>query len=149
MFLYKKWLYQSLLLTPQKCSECRKWHHFLKFSGALGGPRTPRLNGLASLVFPHFVRSMSGISKRFGQNVLNFLEEKGPRAYNSYFLAETLEAMKCRDRHKSLGNDNEYKIWRNKVIKLINNSKKVQYQTFIDNQRTNGHVNAHLTISQV
>ena len=90
MFLYKKWLYQSLLYTPQKCSECRKWHHFLKFSGARLGPRTPRLNGLASLAFPHFVQSMSGISKRFGQNVLNFLEEKGPRAYNSYFLAETL-----------------------------------------------------------
>ena len=30
-------------------------------------------------------------SKRFGQNVLNFLEEKGPGAYNSYFLAETLQ----------------------------------------------------------
>ena len=50
---------------------------------------------------------------------------------------EILEAMKCRDRHKSIGNDDEYKIWRNKVIKLINNSKKAQYQTFIDNNKGN------------
>ena len=50
---------------------------------------------------------------------------------------EILDAMKCRDRHKSVGNDTEYKIWRNKVIKLINNSKKAQYQTFIDNNKGN------------
>ena len=49
---------------------------------------------------------------------------------------EILEAMKLRDRHKALGNENEYKIWRNKVIKLIQNSKKAQYQTFIDNNKS-------------
>ena len=49
---------------------------------------------------------------------------------------EILEAMKFRDRHKALGNENEYKIWRNKVIKLIQNSKKAQYQTFIDNNKS-------------
>ena len=47
---------------------------------------------------------------------------------------EILEAMKCRDRHKSIGNEDEYKTWRNKVIKLINNS---QYQRFIDNNKDN------------
>ena len=45
---------------------------------------------------------------------------------------EIINAMKCRDRHKSIGNDNEYKFWRNKVIKMIQIAKKVQYQTFID-----------------
>ena len=50
---------------------------------------------------------------------------------------EILDAIKCRDRHKSVGNDTEYKIWRNKVIKLIHNSKKAQYQTFIDNNKGN------------
>ena len=48
---------------------------------------------------------------------------------------EILDAIKCRDRHKSLGNKNNCKIWRTKVIKLIQNSKKVQYQTFIDNNK--------------
>ena len=46
---------------------------------------------------------------------------------------EILDAMKCRDRYKSLGNEENYKIWRNKVIKLIQNAKKEQYQTFIEN----------------
>ena len=50
---------------------------------------------------------------------------------------EILDAIKCRDRHKSVGNDTEYKIWRNNVIKLIHNSKKAQYQTFIDNNEGN------------
>ena len=50
---------------------------------------------------------------------------------------EILDAMKCRDRHKSLGNDDEYKAWRNKVIKLIQSAKKVQYQTFIENNKGN------------
>ena len=26
---------------------------------------------------------------------------------------EILDAMKCRDRHKSIGNDDDYKFWRN------------------------------------
>ena len=38
---------------------------------------------------------------------------------------EILDAIKCRDRHKSIGNENEYKLWRNKVIKLIQKSKKI------------------------
>ena len=36
---------------------------------------------------------------------------------------EILEEMKCRDRHKSLDNDDEYKVWRNKVIKMIQHAK--------------------------
>ena len=40
---------------------------------------------------------------------------------------EILDAMKCRDRHKAVGNEDEYKIWRNKVLKLIQNAKKLQY----------------------
>ena len=50
---------------------------------------------------------------------------------------EILEAMKCRARHKSLDNDDEYKVWRNKVIKMIQHAKKVQYQTFIENNKGN------------
>ena len=54
-----------------------------------------------------------------------------------WLSSEILDAMKCRDRHKSLGNHDEYKVWRNKVIKLIQNSKKTQYQTFISNNKGN------------
>ena len=43
--------------------------------------------------------------------------------------------MKTRDQHKSLGNDNEYKYWRNKVNKLIKEAKKNQYQTYIENNK--------------
>ena len=45
--------------------------------------------------------------------------------------------MKCRDGHKSLRNHDEYKVWKNKVIKLIQNGKKTQYQTFISNNKGN------------
>ena len=54
-----------------------------------------------------------------------------------WLSSEILDAMKCRDRHKSLGNHDEYKVWRNKVIKLIQNGKKTQYQTFISNNKGN------------
>ena len=50
---------------------------------------------------------------------------------------EILDAIKCRDRHKSLGNTDEYKFWRNKVTKLIQNAKRTQYQTFIENNKCN------------
>ena len=54
-----------------------------------------------------------------------------------WLSSEILDAMKCRDRHKSLGNHDEYKVWRNKVIKLIQNGKKTQYQTYISNNTGN------------
>ena len=50
---------------------------------------------------------------------------------------DILDAMKTRDRHKALGNDTEYKSWRNKVNKLIKQSKKDQYQTYIENNKNN------------
>ncbi|MES9905404.1 MAG: reverse transcriptase family protein [Sedimenticola sp.] len=44
---------------------------------------------------------------------------------------EILDAIKMRDRLKAAGND-EHKIWRNKVINLIKQSKKQLYQTQLD-----------------
>ena len=38
-----------------------------------------------------------------------------------WMTPEILDAIKCRDRHTSLGNENEYMIWRNKIISLIQN----------------------------
>ena len=50
---------------------------------------------------------------------------------------EILDAMKCRDRHKSIGNEDEYKLWRNKTIKMIQKAKRIQYQIFLDNNKNN------------
>ena len=46
-----------------------------------------------------------------------------------------LDAMKCRDRHKSLGNENEFKYWRNKVTNLIRKAKQEKYQTYIETNK--------------
>ena len=54
-----------------------------------------------------------------------------------WFTPEILDAIKSRDRHKSLGNKDHYKYWRNKVTKLISKSKKDQYQTYIENNKDN------------
>ena len=52
-----------------------------------------------------------------------------------WLTSDILDAMKTRDRHKSLDNDNDYKLWRNKVNKMIKQAKKTQYQTYIDNNK--------------
>ena len=41
-----------------------------------------------------------------------------------WLTPEILDAIKTRDRYKAMGNENDYKIWRNKVTHLIRKSKK-------------------------
>ena len=48
---------------------------------------------------------------------------------------EILDAIKTRDRHRSLGNTDDYKFWRNKVISLIKRAKRDQYQSLIENNK--------------
>ena len=50
---------------------------------------------------------------------------------------EIIDAIKIRDRYKSLNNDNQYKIWRNKVASLIKQSKKAQYSALINENNNN------------
>ena len=45
--------------------------------------------------------------------------------------------MKYRDPHKSIGNEDEYKLWKNKTIKMIQKAERIQYQTFLDNNKNN------------
>ena len=45
--------------------------------------------------------------------------------------------MKIRDGHKSLGNETEYKYWRNKVTVMIRKVKQEKYQTFIEANKGN------------
>ena len=49
-----------------------------------------------------------------------------------WITPELLESIKTRDRHKSLGNEHEYKYWRNKVTNMIRKAKQEKYQTYID-----------------
>ena len=44
-----------------------------------------------------------------------------------WITPDILDAMKCKDRHKSLGNENEFKYWRN----MIRKAKQEKYQTYI------------------
>ena len=40
--------------------------------------------------------------------------------------------MKTRDHFKAIGNNFQYKAWQNKVVKLIQQSKKLNYQKLIE-----------------
>ena len=42
------------------------------------------------------------------------------------------DAIKYRDRHKPLGNDTQYKYWRNKVTNLIRKAKQEKYEMYIE-----------------
>ena len=54
-----------------------------------------------------------------------------------WMTPDIIDAIKTRDRHKSLNNDNQYKIWRNKVTSLIKQSKKAQYSAIINENNNN------------
>ena len=49
-----------------------------------------------------------------------------------WLTPEIMNAMKTRDRYKSLNNDQEYKVWRNKVKQMKKKSKKMQYRSLIE-----------------
>ena len=46
-----------------------------------------------------------------------------------WITPDILDATKCRDRHKSFGNENEFKYCRNKVTNMIRKAKQEKYQT--------------------
>ena len=48
-----------------------------------------------------------------------------------------IDAIKTRDRYKSLNNDNKYKIWCNRVASLFKQSKKAQYSALINENNNN------------
>ena len=52
-----------------------------------------------------------------------------------WITSDLLDAMKTRDRHKSLGNETEYRHWRNKVTTMLRESKQVKYQTYIESNK--------------
>lgn len=49
-----------------------------------------------------------------------------------WLTPDIIDAMKTRDQYRSLNNEVQYKIWRNKVLKLIKKSKKEQYRALIE-----------------
>ena len=52
-----------------------------------------------------------------------------------WITSDLLDAMKTRDRHKSLGNETEYRHWRNKVTTMLRESKQEKYQTYIESNK--------------
>lgn len=54
-----------------------------------------------------------------------------------WLTADIIEAFKTRDRFKSVNNEEQYKIWRNKVNKMIKVSKKQQYSEIINENDKN------------
>ena len=50
----------------------------------------------------------------------------------SWLTHEIIDAIKMRDHLKALGNNTEFKQWRNKVVKLIKESKKLNYEKIIE-----------------
>ena len=53
-----------------------------------------------------------------------------------WLTPEIMDAMKTRDRYKALNNDQQYKLWRNKVNKLIKESKNIQSRS-LDEENNN------------
>ena len=54
-----------------------------------------------------------------------------------WLSTDTIEAFKTRDWFKSLNNHEQYKIWRNKMSKMIIASKKLQYSEIINENVNN------------
>ena len=50
----------------------------------------------------------------------------------SWLTPEIIDAIKSRDHFKAIGNNIEFKKWRNKVVKLIKQSKKLNYEKIIE-----------------
>ena len=50
---------------------------------------------------------------------------------------EIIEAIKTRDRYKSINDNEQYKIWRNKICSLIKQSKKHQYSEILNENANN------------
>ena len=50
----------------------------------------------------------------------------------TWLTTEIIEGIKVRDRFKALGNQEQYKVWRNKVVSLIKQSKKCNYEKLIE-----------------
>ena len=54
-----------------------------------------------------------------------------------WLTADIIDAFKIRDRFKSVNNEEQYKVWRNKVGKMIKISKKRQYSEIINENSNN------------
>lgn len=49
-----------------------------------------------------------------------------------WLTPEIIDSIKTRDRYKAIGDDDQFKLWRNKVSSLIRKSKRSRYETFLE-----------------
>ena len=54
-----------------------------------------------------------------------------------WITGEIIDAIKTRDRYKSINDDTQYRIWRNKVCSMIKHSKKHQYSEILNENFNN------------
>lgn len=54
-----------------------------------------------------------------------------------WLTGEIIDAIKTRDRYKSINDDNQYKSWRNKVCSMIKQSKKNQFSEILTENANN------------
>lgn len=54
-----------------------------------------------------------------------------------WLTPEIIDSIKTRDRFKSIGDLDQYKKWRNKVVSLIKRSKKAHYENLIEEGKNN------------
>ena len=54
-----------------------------------------------------------------------------------WIIGEIIDAIKTRDRYKSINDDTQYKIWRNKVCSMIKHSKKHKYSEILNDNLNN------------
>lgn len=53
----------------------------------------------------------------------------------NWLSPEIIDSIKIRDRFKAIGNKEQYKLWRNKVVNMIKKSKKVNYERLVENSK--------------
>ena len=54
-----------------------------------------------------------------------------------WLTGDIIDAIKTRDRYKAINNNEQYKIWRNKVCSTIKQSKKLQYSEILNENNNN------------
>ena len=54
-----------------------------------------------------------------------------------WLTGDIIDAIKTRDRYKAINNNEQYKIWRNKVCSMIKQSKKLQYSEILNENNNN------------
>ena len=126
------------LTRKTNCTEPKLSHHTITYRSFKSFNEQLFLNDLQSVpwdvikIFDNINDTLETWSSMFLEIVDKHLPLKTLRVkykqQPKWLTPEITEAMRTRDRYKSLNDDLQYKFWRNKVVSLIKQSKKAQYK---------------------